>query len=156
MVGSLKRNGYQYEFWSFFKEGLRWLWYHYFKSYYRDLAISFNFYLVVLSIVIIGIIQNGVHLKILKSDDYSFQYNDVNNEYYVYTNEDEVKLNLYSIGNKQNMTVSYFNADEVISRNIFDDFFNVVLSSQNSNNYYILDYKNDSLKIYIYKMLVNM
>ncbi|MCI8778885.1 MAG: hypothetical protein HFI87_07035 [Bacilli bacterium] len=92
----------------------------------------------------------------MKSDDYSFQYNDVNNEYYVYTNEDEVKLNLYSIGNKQNMTVSYFNADEVISRNIFDDFFNVVLSSQNSNNYYILDYKNDSLKIYIYKMLVNM
>lgn len=107
--------------------------------------------LIVLAIGIIGIVQNGVHLKILKNDDYSFQYNDVNNEYYVYTNEDEVKLNLYSIGNKQNMTVSYFNDDEVISRNIFDDFSNVVLSSQNSNNYYILDYKNDSLKIYIYK-----
>lgn len=107
--------------------------------------------LVVLAIGIFGMVKNGMHLKILKSDNYFFQYNDVSDEYYVYTSDDETKLSLYSIGNNQSIKVSYFNNDELLSENVFDNFSNIILSSQSSDNYYILDYKNESLKVYIYK-----
>lgn len=108
--------------------------------------------LVVLAIGIWGIVQNGTHLKILKSDNYSFQYNDVLKEYYVYTKEDETKLNLYSIGSKDSITVSLFNNSELLSKKEFADFSNIVLPSVNDDNYYLLNYKNDVLKVYVYKI----
>lgn len=108
--------------------------------------------LIVLAIGIWGIVQNGTHLKILKSDNYSFQYNDIEDEYYIYTKEDTTKLNIYSMGSKDNIKVRYFNNDELLFEEEFTDFADLVLSSSYNDDFYIIDYKKDSLKVYIYKI----
>lgn len=108
--------------------------------------------LVVLAIGIFGIVKNGMNLKLLKSDNYSFQYNDIEDEYYVYTEEDTTKLNLYSIGSRDIIKVRHFNNDELLSEEEFTDFSDLILSSSYNDDFYLIDYKEDSLKIYIYKI----
>jgi len=123
-------------------------------------TITGNKYFRIFSILFIilfglgGIIINGIHLKIMESDNYTYQYNKIEKEYYIYTKENETLLNLYSLGAQEKIELNYYNEEnELLTQNTFDNFNNVKIKTNSiSNNYYIINYKNDTLKLYVYKI----
>ena len=68
------------------------------------------FRIAVLALIILwGIMSGGNRgdrMMILESDDYAVRYNSNQNEYYVFTDKDEVDLNLYIPGTPQGISVS--------------------------------------------------
>lgn len=83
------------------------------KLWFRILSI-----LGILFISFIGIYLNGTHLKIVESEDYSYQYNEKLKEYYLYTKDSSTKLNLYAVGKKDSLIVEYYseNGNLIVSR----------------------------------------
>ncbi len=108
---------------------------------------------LLLLIALAGILIDGIHLKLMESENYTYQYNKKDEEYYVYTKENETKLNLYAFGSEANIEVSYYDElGNILEKNTYDSLENIVLNANaTKNNYYRLNYKNDSLKLYVYK-----
>lgn len=116
--------------------------------YFRLLSLA-----LILIISLSGIITNGLHLRIEKSDNYTYQYNKKDNEYYLYTNSDTTKLNLYTIGEVSQINVSYFDEEgNIINENNYSNYNDITLNTNTfTNNYYIITCKKDKLKLYVYK-----
>jgi len=121
--------------------------------------ITGNIYFRIFSVVVViaigigGVITNGVHLQIKKSNDYTYQYNKKDDEYYLYTDNDTTKLNLYALGNNSTIKVSHYDdKNNLIEENNYEDYNKITLNANSfSNNYYILTHKKDKIKLYIYK-----
>lgn len=121
--------------------------------------ITGNIYFRIFSVVIVlliglfGIITNGSHLRIEKSSDYTYQYNKKDDEYYLYTDNDTTKLNLYALGEDSSIKISYYDEEaNIINENSYTDYNDIILNANTfSNNYYVLSHKKDKLKLYIYK-----
>lgn len=115
--------------------------------YFRIISV-----LIVLGIGIYGIIIHGYKLKIEESDSYTYQYNKKLDEYYLYTKDNETKVNLYSLGNNDKMTVEYYGEDDrLISRCDYLPEDIILNANSFSDNYYVLKTNNDNIKIYVYK-----
>lgn len=111
---------------------------------------------VVLGIGVFSCFQNGVHLKILKSDIYQINYNTKLNEYYLVVEEKEAKLNLYIPYQGQDIVVKHMNLEEELESNTYQDGENIVLTNNDEDDYYLitgkgLNRKEETLKVYIYK-----
>lgn len=121
--------------------------------------ITGNIYFRIFSVIVVvliglyGIITNGFHLRIETSSDYTYQYNKKDDEYYLYTDNETTKLNLYTLGENSSITVSYYDENgSMINENNYTDYNDIILTANTfSNNYYILTHKKDKLKLYIYK-----
>lgn len=116
--------------------------------YFRIVSI-----VIVLLIGVVGILSNGIHLQIKKSNDYTYQYNKKDDEYYLYTDNDTTKLNLYTLGKNSTIKVNYYDdKNNLITETKYEDYNKITLNANSySNNYYIITHKKDKLKLYIYK-----
>lgn len=115
--------------------------------YFRIISI-----ILVLAVGIYGIIVNGYHLKITDSSSYNYQYNKKLNEYYLYTKNDETKVNLYTLSSSDEIVVDYYTpSDDLISSTTHPVADAILRANFISDNYYILKINNDSIKVYIYK-----
>ena len=111
---------------------------------------------LVLGIGILSCFQNGIHLKILKSDAYQIYYHTKLNEYYLVVEEEKTQLNLYLPYQKQEITVKHMDLENELESNIYQDGVDIVLMSNEENDYYLitgkrLDRKEETLKVYVYK-----
>ena len=113
--------------------------------------------LIVLVIGIYFIASNGLHLKIQESNDYKVQFNKSQQEYYLFVNDDEAKLNLYVPNRAQDgIKVQQFDKDnKMIEETTYKFEDEITLKSNNENYYYIeVQYENnnlDRIKLFIYK-----
>lgn len=112
--------------------------------------------ILILGIGIVSCFQNGIHLKIIKSDNYQINYNKKLKEYYLAVDNEKTELNLYIPYQGQNITVEHLDLDKKITSNTYKDGANIVLTSNGENDYYLitgkrLDRKKETLKVYIYK-----
>lgn len=113
--------------------------------------------LIVLVIGIYFIASNGLHLKIQESNDYKVQFNKSQQEYYLFVNDDEAKLNLYVPNRAQDgIKVQQFDKDnKMIEETMYKFEDEITLKSNNENYYYIeVQYENnnlDRIKLFIYK-----
>lgn len=113
--------------------------------------------IVILGIGIYSWVANGIHLKLLASDDYQIQYNTELKEYYLLASEDEVKLNLYIPDRAEKITIRHLDKDNfVIDEEIYENTDKIILYSNGNDDYYTLEteYENDNLdriKLYIYR-----
>ncbi len=112
--------------------------------------------LLVLGIGIWNLISYGTNLKILESSQYQVQYNTKLNEYYLLTNKDETKLNLYAPQSSQEIVIEHLDKENnLLEKNVYNNTDNIVLNSNTSDEYYIIkskDNKNmNKLKMYIYR-----
>lgn len=117
------------------------------NKYFRIASI-----LVVLGIGIWGILIHGHHFKIVESDYYSYQYNKQLDEYYLYTKDNETKVNLYKLGKVDTLDVSYYNENnDLISSDTYllDEI--VLQANILKDCYYILNSGQESIKIYVYQ-----
>lgn len=117
------------------------------NKYFRILSIF-----VVLGIGIWGLWGQGSHFKIVESDSYSYQYNEKLDEYYLYTKDNETKINLYKLGETNTLDVSYYDENNDL---ISDDTYlleDIVLQANILKDcYYVLSSGQESIKIYVYK-----
>lgn len=104
---------------------------------------------IIFLIGLTGIIENGTHLKIEESQAYTYKYNKDSNEYYLFTDEYEAKLNLYAL-NVDEITIRYYIGNILIEESIVEDLNDIKLLSSLENSYYTLSTKKDTIKIHIY------
>ena len=85
------------------------------------------------------VIKNGYELKIENSNDYIYSYNKDLNEYYVYLNHDEENIKLYLPHEIKNLYVYHYNENnEVLSKDIYNDFNNIKITADDNNLYYYI------------------
>lgn len=132
------------------------------KSYVSLSFITDKIWFQVLSILLvlgIGVyfsLQNGIHLRIEKSDAYQINYNQKLEEYYLLVKGEEAKLNLYIPYQGQDVTVKHMEGEIEVSSTIYQEKDEITLMSNNENDYYLiigkgLGSKEEVLKVYIYK-----
>lgn len=120
------------------------------NKYFRILSIA-----IVLGIGIWGIIINGSNLKINESDNYTYQYNEELNEYYLYTKDNETKVNLYKIGDANTADVFYYDENDNLISNDKYNVDDIVLNANIIKDcYYILKIDNENIKVHVYKEAV--
>lgn len=103
------------------------------------------------------IFTNGIHLKLLKSTNYTGSYNEKFDEYYLYSENEQTKIDLYIPNRTLKLIVKHYDSDNTLLLEQdykIDD--RVTLDSNSSDDYYVIEtqYKNnnfDRLKIYIYQ-----
>lgn len=115
----------------------------------------------VVGVLCIGIsfmLTNGTTFKIEESDNYTGNYNDKLDEYYLYSSEDETKLNLYIPKRVENLEVKHYDKDNnVLTEDSYKVTDNIVLDSNSNDDYYILEAKyndkdTDKIKLFIYQV----
>ena len=96
---------------------------------------------------------NGSKIKILKSNDYEIEYYKEKNEYYLYTNDDSVTLNLYIPGNKDKIYISWYdeNNKEITGNEFFSTDTKIVPNTDKNNYYIISSDSNNELILHPYK-----
>lgn len=112
--------------------------------------------ILVLIVGILSCIQNGAHLKILKSDAYQINYNKKLNEYYLAVDQEETKLNLYIPYQGQDIVIKHMDLEKELKSENYQNGSNILLKNNEESDYYLiigkrLDQKKETLKVYIYK-----
>jgi len=99
----------------------------------------------------------GIHLKLEKSDFYQIDYNGELSEYYLYTEQDQIELNLYVPDRAKDVSIQYMNKENQILDTItWDEKQSIVLSNHGNGDYYLLEAKydhnnKDQMKLYVFK-----
>ena len=99
----------------------------------------------------------GIHLKLEKSDLYQIDYNGELSEYYLYTEQDQIELNLYVPDRAKDVSIQYMNKENQILDTItWDEKQSIVLSNHGNGDYYLLEAKydhnnKDQMKLYVFK-----
>ena len=112
--------------------------------------------LIVLAIGIYLLISRGINVKILEGEDYKVQYNSELEEYYLLSDKEETKLNLYIPNRAKEITVQLLDKEnKIVEENNYDTNASIILDKNENGNYYIFEIKYgnnnlDKLKIYIY------
>lgn len=111
-------------------------------------------FLLVIGLGVIMFIQNGTHLKILKSDTYEISKMKNTNNYYLSSKNKETKLNLYLPHEVSNIYVDYYDVSGYeISKNQYSDINDITIIVDNNNNYYNI-YIDDNNKITLYPTML--
>ena len=107
-------------------------------------------FILVIGIGVLLFMQNGNHLKILKSNDYEISVLKNTNEYFLNSKSDETKLNLYLPHAVENIYVDYYSyLGEEISKNKYDNINDIIILVDNNKNYYKI-YIDDKNEIILY------
>ena len=107
-------------------------------------------FILVIGVGVFMFIQNGMHLKILKSDDYEILRIKNTNNYYLNSKNSETKLNLYLPHDVSNIYVDYYDSSgKEISKNKYNDINDITIKVDNNNNYYSI-YIDDNNKVNLY------
>ena len=115
------------------------------KWWYRTLS-----FILVIGFGVFMFIQNGIHLKILKSDDYEISRIKNTNNYYLSSKNSEIKLNIYLPHEVSNIYVDYYDASgKEISKNKYSDISDITIIVDNNDNYYNI-YIDDLNKVTLY------
>ena len=119
------------------------------KWWYRILSFMF-----VVGLGVIMFIQNGTHLKILKSDNYEISKLKNTDNYYLKSPNKETKLNIYLPHEAANIYVDYYDeSGNVISKNTYTDINDITILVNNNNNYYTI-YIDDNNKVTLYPNII--
>lgn len=105
--------------------------------------------LIVLAIGLAGIIENGTHLKVKESSEYTYQYKKDTNEYFLFTDQEETKLNLYSL-NLEKIIVRFYIGTSLIEEKEIEDLNDVKLFSSEGNSYYEISSNKDTILLHVY------
>ena len=109
--------------------------------------------LIVLFIGIYSVYKDGVKLKVIDGENYTYKYNSKLDEYYLYLNTEESNLNLYLPKKVDKFYVSYYNAkDELLNENTYDNLSDIKINVDNVSNYYKVSLDEtgkDSIKLYV-------
>jgi len=112
--------------------------------------------IIILGIGIFFSINNGVNLKLLESDNYKIQYNKNENVYYLIVEDNKINLNLYVPEKCKYINLKYFDSNNNIKvEDKYEEFDNIILNSNDSNGYYLIESiydKNnlDQIKLFVY------
>lgn len=110
---------------------------------------------IVLGIGIYSCFANGTHLKILKTDEYQLQYNKDLKEYYLLTDNDQTKLNIYIPNQISEISIQQVASnDQIISEATYKKEQDIILVNTEETDYYLIKVKDspkENLKIYIYR-----
>ena len=132
------------------------------KSFFDFSIVTENKY--VRAIILIGILAVGIfswitkviHLKIEESNNYQIKYNTKDEEYYLFSGEEQTTLNLYIPEGTKNFTIKHYNqTNELISEKDYQLQEEITLSTTSNDDYYILEANysetnSDNIKLYIY------
>ena len=113
----------------------------------------------IIGTILIGgyfILQNGYQFQLKESDAYTYEYNTLDKEYYVYLKERESTLNLYAPKSVEKFYVKYYQEDHsLIEEHTYEQLENiqVEVNNQNPKNYYTISYDQketpiNTIKIY--------
>lgn len=105
--------------------------------------------LIVLAIGISGIIENGTHLKVEESEDYTYKYKEDTNEYYLFTDDEETKLNLYTL-NAKSIIVRFYVGQELVEEKEVEDLNDIKLLSSGVNSHYEITSNKDTILLHVY------
>lgn len=116
------------------------------------LAFKILSIVVVFSIGIYSVILNGNHFKVKEGDNYSVQYNQTKEEYYIISESNQADIRLYIPSSVKDITVKEYNEESLISEASFSKEDTICLD-KNNNNYYLLeanyDKKKENIKLYV-------
>lgn len=105
--------------------------------------------LIVLAIGIAGVMENGLHLKVEESSEYTYQYKKDTNEYFLFTDQEETKLNLYSLNTKK-ITVRFYVGKSLLEEKEISDLNDVKLLSSDGNSHYEISSNKDTILLHVY------
>ncbi len=129
---------------------------NYIKSKSLKILYKISSVLIVLAIGIYFLISRGINAKILEGEDYKVQYNTELEEYYLLSNKEETKLNLYIPNRAKGITVQLLDKEnKIIEENDYEANSSITLDKNENENYYIFEIKYgnnnlDKFKIYVY------
>ena len=107
-------------------------------------------FILVIGFGVFMFIQNGIHLKILKSNDYEISKLKNSNVYYLDSKNSETKLNLYLPHEANSIYVDYYDEfGNEISKNKYDNINDITIIVDNNNNYYSI-YIDNHNKVILY------
>ena len=107
-------------------------------------------FILVIGLGVFMFIQNGINLKILKSDDYEISRIKNTNNYYLSSKNNETKLNIYLPHEVSNIYVDYYDAQgNEISKNKYNNINDITIIVDNNNNYYSI-YIDDKNRVNLY------
>lgn len=124
---------------------------------FDHLAFKIGSILGVLCIGIGFMLNNGTSFAVAESDNYTANYNEEKNEYYLYSEKDKAELNLYIPKRVENLNIKHYDGNsKVISDLDYKVTDNIVLYGNLEDDYYVLeanysDDKSDKLKLFIYQ-----
>lgn len=127
-----------------------------------DFIKSNKIFRIIVLVVIIGfgifnIVQNGLNMKINKSENYKIQYNNENNEYYIISQAEQTNLSLYVPSrSKKTILKLYDENNKVIEEVTIEEGKQIVVEDTGKGNYYVCEaeYGNnniDRIKFLVYQ-----
>lgn len=120
-----------------------------------NLSIIFN-NRIFRAILLILLLTTAIYLKInhqqyaiIPSDEYTIEYNQHLNEYYLYTNNDYINLNLYLNKDVDEIIINTYTVDGInINNSIYTTSDNIILNKTEDMYYQIIENDN-SFIVYI-------
>lgn len=122
------------------------------KTWFKFSSIA-----ILLVVGIYFIITNGFYLKIEESPNYTGNYNEELDEFYLYSKNAKTELNLYVPDRAKGLNVKHYDEnDKLLFEENYDVTDNIVLDSNSNQDYYLIEAKYDKnnfdrLKLFIYQ-----
>lgn len=93
----------------------------------------------------------GNEVKILNNSNYKIKYNSEYNEYYIFTKDDEVTLNLYIPNKVENLKIKKIENENTVEETEFKKDDKITLYTNLEEDYYLLESEISNVKLYVFR-----